>query len=114
MVLGGCAALAVGAFALVETRSGDVAPVIEQSADLAPVIPQTPDRAPTGHQPAVPAPVVRQSADPAHVDSPTRGLQLSQQYGTVCQTPQGSVCTVAPQPINSSCQCGGTYGLIVR
>jgi hypothetical protein len=85
MTLGGCAALVLSVFAITEL----------------------------GPEPAARAPL-RQSVIPGHEESAEPRLRLAQQYGTVCQTPQGSVCTVAPQPINSRCECGGTYGLIVR
>jgi hypothetical protein len=40
--------------------------------------------------------------------------EYAQAPGTICETPNGKVCTVAPAPINSRCQCSGTYGRIVR
>jgi hypothetical protein len=93
MTLGGCVALAVSVLAFVELGpEGSAPPPLRQSAA-------------TGFLP---------SAAPATSPGEGARLRLAQQYGTVCQTPQGSVCTVAPQPINSSCLCGGSYGLIVR
>jgi hypothetical protein len=85
MALGGSAALVVGVLAI---------------ADMGPEAP-TPAALP-------------QSIAPGYVESVEPRLRLAQQYGTVCQTPQGSVCTVAPQAMNSRCECGGTFGLIVR
>ena len=85
MTFGGCAVLAAGAFAFSEK-----------------------DPATRGQVPTV------QSVAPAYPERAGVRLRLAQQYGTVCQTPQGSVCTVAPQPMNSRCECSGTFGLIVR
>ncbi len=38
---------------------------------------------------------------------------VQQRMGTFCETPAGA-CTVDPQPINSLCKCGESYGRIVR
>jgi hypothetical protein len=62
---------------------------------------------------ARPAAVATPAPDrPAPEASPLE--RLAQQLGTVCQTPQGIVCTVAPQPVNSRCDCQGSYGIVVR
>lgn len=58
--------------------------------------------------------VLRQSEAPAYSQAPDLRQRLAQQFGTVCQTPQGAVCTIAPQPINSRCVCGQDYGVVVR
>ena len=92
MALGGCAVFAVSAFMFDWTGADEAVPVrVTRSA----------------------ASTMPGAALGANL--PERiGELLAQQYGTVCQTPEGSICTVAPQAINSRCQCGQTYGLIVR
>lgn len=93
MTLGGCAALAVGVLAIGIDQQG--AP-----------------EAGTHVQPEAASPL--QSTVPEH-PWPSPSLRLAQpQYGTVCQTPGGNICTVNPVPINSRCDCGGTYGVVVR
>lgn len=85
MTLGGCAALAAGVLVFADFETEGPAPA-----------------------------ALRQSAAPNYSQPAEPRLRLAQQYGTVCQTPQGAVCTVAPAPMNSRCDCGGTFGLIVR
>jgi hypothetical protein len=51
---------------------------------------------------------------PEPVRARTLTREFAQQtFGTLCETPDGA-CTVSPQPINSPCQCGSSYGRIVR
>lgn len=66
--------------------------------------------------PPEPASAVLPAAYPVDRPAPQQSLdpQLAQPRGTVCETPDGRICTVAPQPLNSRCQCGQSYGRIVR
>jgi hypothetical protein len=84
MIAGACLVLAVGAYGLSDPKPVPVEAALQVS--------------------------------PAYQDVPQQSVmpEIAQSPGTVCETPNGSVCTVAPQPINSRCQCSGGYGRIVR
>ena len=84
ILAGTCLALAAGAYGVSERK------------------PEATDAAYQTEMNVAPAPM--QSVMPEYAQAP----------GTVCETPNGSVCTVPPAPINSRCQCSGSYGVIVR
>ncbi|HEY9037681.1 MAG TPA: hypothetical protein VIN05_01890 [Roseovarius sp.] len=68
-------------------------------------------------------PDVQETSFVAHSEAPSSARQpepteqardfVQQRMGTFCETPAGA-CTVDPQPINSLCKCGESYGRIVR
>jgi hypothetical protein len=54
------------------------------------------------------------TVDPAVTRGPYPSADQAQSYSPYCQVPSGGICTVTPpQPVGSSCQCGGEQGRIV-